>query len=98
MDKKYYVLYLIPSRPDFAQTLTDEERSIMQQHFIYLKRYLDQGVLLVFGPVSDPKGTYGIAIAGVETEEQLRTLMDNDPASRINTYEFYPMRAITSMQ
>lgn len=27
MDKKYFVLYLLPPRPDFAQSMTDEERA-----------------------------------------------------------------------
>jgi hypothetical protein len=43
MNKKYFALKLNPSRPDFAQTMTDEEKSIMQQHAAYWKNYMDQG-------------------------------------------------------
>jgi hypothetical protein len=32
VNKKYFALKLNPSRPDFAQTMTDEEKSIMQQN------------------------------------------------------------------
>ena len=35
MGKQHFVIYLNPSRPDFAQTMTDEERSIIQQHVEY---------------------------------------------------------------
>jgi uncharacterized protein YciI len=97
MDKKHFVIYLIPSRPDFAQTMTDEERNIMLQHVAYWKTYLDQGVMLVFGPVFDPKGGYGLGIVAVDDEKQLLDLIEKDPASRINKYEHYPMRAVTKL-
>jgi hypothetical protein len=95
MDKKYYVLYLIPVRPDFAQTMSDEERKIMQQHIVYWSGYMDKGIMLIFGPVFDPKGAYGLGIVAVDDENQLLTLLGNDPASTINKYEYYPMRAVT---
>ena len=77
------------------QTMTDEERVIMQQHVAYWQEFLNTGVMLVFGPVMDPKGGYGLGIVEVENEEHLRSLIDKDPAAKINTYEFYPMRAVT---
>lgn len=96
MDRKYFVLYLIPPRPDFVQSMSDEERGIMTQHVAYWKEWLDKGVALVFGPVFDPAATYGIGIVAVETEEQLRSIIKNDPATAINKYEYYPMRAVTA--
>ena len=45
---------IIPRRPDFAQTMTDEERSIMQQHVSYWKEYVNMGMVLVYGPVIKP--------------------------------------------
>lgn len=96
MGRKYFVLYLIPQRPDFAQTMSDEERDIMKRHVAYWKEWLDEGIVLVYGPVFDPAGTYGIGIVAVETEEQLQSLMKNDPAGKINKYEYYPMRAVTA--
>jgi len=56
---------------------------------------LDQGSVIVYGPVMDPKGGYGIGVVEVESEEHLRILTSNDPAVKINTYEMFPMRAIT---
>lgn len=94
MDKKYFVLHLIPSRSDFAETMTGDERKIMFQHIGYWKEHMDQGTILVFGPVFDPEGTYGLGIVVVDNEAQLARLIENDPASKINRYEFYPMRAI----
>ena len=94
MEKKYFVMYLRPSRPNFAQTMTPEELNIMQQHVAYWKFYLDNGTLIVYGPVLDPNGTYGIGIVGVENEKELQALIEKDPASKINRYEYFPMRAV----
>jgi uncharacterized protein YciI len=96
MEKRYYFLKLIPKRADFAETMSEEERNIMQQHVSYWKDYLDKGIAVVYGPVLDPKGAYGIGIVGVDNEEQLYSLMENDPAVKINNYEFYPMKAVIS--
>jgi uncharacterized protein YciI len=94
MDKKYFALKLLPRRPDFAQTMTDEERAIMYQHIAYWKVYLDKGVVLVFGPVLDPAGAYGLGIVCVDGEDQVKELIAHDPAATINVYEYYPMRAV----
>ncbi|XZF13943.1 YciI family protein [Chitinophagaceae bacterium MMS25-I14] len=93
--QKHYMLKLVPCRPDFAQTMTPEEQNIMQQHIAYWKPYLEQGTMIVFGPVFDPAGTFGLGVVAVDSEEELNTLIGNDPASKINTYEKYPMRAVT---
>jgi len=87
-------MYLRPNRPDFAQTMTPEEMSIMQQHVAYWKPYLDNGTMIVYGPVFDPEAVYGLGIIGVNSEEELRSLIDKDPAAAINKYEYFPMRAV----
>lgn len=94
MDKKYFAIKLLPNRPDFAQTMTDTERSIMQQHIVYWKEYMEKGIMLVFGPVLDPSGVYGLGIIAVESEDQIPELLNNDPASKINKYEYYQMMAV----
>jgi len=43
----------------------------------------------------DPKGGYGIAIVAVESKERLDQLIADDPANGLNSYEVYPMRAVT---
>ena len=91
--KKYFVLKLNPSRPDFAQTMTQDEKEIMLQHINYWKKYMQEGIMLILGPVLDPKGVYGLGIIAVDTEDQVNELLINDPASKINNYEYYPMLA-----
>jgi len=94
MEKQYYVLHLLPSRPDFATTMTEEERAIMLQHIAFWTELLKQGKVYAFGPVMDPKGIYGLGIVGVDNEQEIKDFIANDPAAKINRYEYYPMRAV----
>jgi uncharacterized protein YciI len=94
MDKKHFALKLIPCRPTFAQDMSPEERAIMQQHVVYWRGLMDKGKVLVFGPVMDPKAVYGLGIIEAESEEEVKDFIANDPATKINTYEYYPMRAV----
>jgi uncharacterized protein YciI len=94
MDKKYFVLYLLPSRPDFAQTMTDEERNIMMKHVAYWTELMNQGKVLAFGPVIDPNEIYGLGIISVQDEQEVKDFTANDPAAKINRYEYFPMKAV----
>ncbi len=35
MNKKYFTLYLLPTRNNFAETMTEQERGIMLKHVAY---------------------------------------------------------------
>lgn len=94
MEKKYFVLHLLPSRPDFAQTMTDDERAIMMKHVAYWTVLMKKGSVVVFGPVFDPKATYGLGVVSVDSLTELQELIANDPAAAINCYEYFPMMAM----
>ena len=94
MNKKHFVLYLIPSRPDFAQTMTDDERSIMGEHVAYWTEKMKEGKVVTFGPVLDPESVYGLGIIAVDDEKEVTSFIENDPAAKINTYEYFPMMAV----
>jgi len=70
MEKKHFMIKFLPRRPDFAKTMTDGEKIIVQQHHAYWKDYMNKGVMLIFGPVFDPKGTFGIGILEVDNEQR----------------------------
>jgi uncharacterized protein len=95
-EKKHFLLKLIPPRPSFQQDMSDDERNIMNHHIIYWRDLMEKGIVLVFGPVSDPKGPYGLGIIEVDSEEQVKIITANDPASQLGKYEVFPMRAVTS--
>jgi len=77
-------------RPDFAQTMTAEERSIMQQHVGYWTDLMNKGKVVIFGPVIDPKQIYGLGIISVDSEQEVKDFIANDPAAKINKYEYFP--------
>ena len=89
---------LLGPRPTFPRDITPDERAMMARHVAYWKEFFKDDSLLVFGPVADPRGAYGIAIIAVPTEADARHRADNDPAILAGTgftYELHPMGAIT---
>ena len=92
--KQHFFLKLNPPRPTFAMDMSDDERAIMLQHVAYWKELTDKGVTVVYGPVMDPKGVYGIGIIAADSAEEVEKLIANDPANGLNQYEYYPMRAV----
>ena len=94
MDKKYFVLHLLPSRTDFAQTMTDDERTIMMKHVAYWTDIMNQGKVLAFGPVLDPRAVYGLGIIVVNDVQEVEEFISNDPAGKINKYEYFAMKAV----
>ena len=94
-DKKNFFLKLNPPRPSFTVDMMEEEKLVMLNHVLYWQPYVDDGTVIVLGPVADPKGGYGIAIVSVNDEEHLNQLVVKDPANGLCSYEIYPMRAVT---
>ncbi|QIZ08965.1 hypothetical protein HFZ78_21550 [Priestia megaterium] len=95
-EKIHFMLKSTPPRTTFHQDMTEDERSIMQQHISYWMDKQNQGIALVFGPVLNPSDPHGLAIIEVENEEQVPKFIAEDPAvvAGIMTTEFYPMKAI----
>jgi uncharacterized protein YciI len=95
----HYFFKLIPPRPTFAMDMSEEERSLMDRHASYWDGLLDKGRALVFGPVFDPKGPYGIAIASAENESSALALSSEDPVIEADVgfaWEVLPMQATTA--
>lgn len=97
-EKKAFFLKLNPPRSSFMFDMSNEERSTMEQHVAYWKKYVDNGTVIVLGPVMDPKSGYGIAVVRVDSEEELQQIIAKDPANGLNSYEVFPMRAVTKQQ
>jgi uncharacterized protein YciI len=76
----YFLLRLIPPRPTFPLDISEDEQAMMQEHFAYWNKILAKRKVIVYGPVMDPKGSYGIAVVDVENEAEARNIAENDPA------------------
>ena len=62
-------------RPTFHLDMTDAEKQVMQQHVAYWTEKGELGIAVVFGPVLDPKGVYGIGIYRVDDLAHMRRLL-----------------------
>jgi uncharacterized protein YndB with AHSA1/START domain len=85
---------LIPPRPDFAFTMSEAERALMGEHAKYLGGKLAEGSVILFGPVADPAGPWGLGILRAEDEAGVKALTDGDPTVRSGLgfrYEILPM-------
>jgi uncharacterized protein len=80
-----FVITLRSPRPNFAFDMTDQERDIMARHGAYWQPLIDSGQMVVFGPVFDGTGTWGLGVVEAEDEDWLRTFAANDPAVTTNT-------------
>jgi hypothetical protein len=87
----YFFVKTQNPRPTFNLDMTPEERSIMQKHVAYWSEKATQGMAIVFGPVMDPKGVYGIGVYQVRDEAEMRHLLEHDPANGLLHYDVLPM-------
>jgi uncharacterized protein YciI len=85
-----YVLSLV--RRDMLENMTPGEEAIIDEHFEYLKRALNDGRLVLAG--RSLGGEIGIVIFHAESEEQAVEFMKNDPSVKkhVMTAELHPFR------
>jgi uncharacterized protein YciI len=91
---KFYVNRLLGPRPTFPMDITEEERALMAEHGQYWRRQMAEGRVVVFGPVLDPKGVWGLGVVRVRDEAELQAITNADPvilADRGFRYESLPM-------
>ncbi|MEG9432782.1 YciI family protein [Terriglobus sp. ADX1] len=90
----FFDLKLTPPRPTFAMDMSDEERAVMMAHRVYMDRYFAEGKVLIFGPVLDPEGAFGMGVMECESVEEVQTIMADDPSVKggLNRLEVHSMR------
>jgi hypothetical protein len=91
---RFFFCRLVPPRPSFALDMRPEELAAMQRHVGYWTALLQRGTALVFGPVADPAGPWGLGVLRVREGESLDTFIGEDPAIQAGIglrYETLPM-------
>lgn len=76
---QYFFCRLVPPRPDFAWTLSEEERALMLRHGAYWREFMARGHVVVVGPVADPAGPWGLGVVRFADEAAARAFTDGDP-------------------
>lgn len=91
---RFFLLRLNPPRTTFPADMTTQEGAVMQQHFGYWAELSRQKTAIVYGPVNDPAGTWGVAVIRVTDEAAAHAIEKNDPAIRAGLgfrYDVLPM-------
>lgn len=91
---KYFLCRLHGPRPTFPMDMTAAEREVMLAHVQYLQGLMAKGAAVVFGPVADPAGVWGLGLLRVKDEAELAALTSNDPTVKSGLgfrYETFPM-------
>jgi uncharacterized protein YciI len=86
-----FLFRLIPPRADFAQTMTPAEQHAMAGHRDYWQQLLHDGQVVVYGPVADPEGVWGMGVLRAVSRAQALDLGHNDPSvvAGVNTFEVF---------
>ena len=80
-----FVFRLKAPRPSFALDMTDEERMIMGRHAAYWQPFIDSGQMVIFGPVLDATGSWGLGVVEADNEDELRAFAAGDPVVTTGT-------------
>ena len=80
-----FVFRLLCPRPNFALDMSAEERDIMARHAAHWQPYIDSGQMVVFGPILDSTGSWGLAVVESNDEQALRSFAEQDPVVTTGT-------------
>ena len=80
-----FVFRLKAPRPTFALDMTDEEREVMGRHAAYWQPRVDSGEMVIFGPVLDSTGTWGLGVIEADDEDEVRSFAQGDPVVTTGT-------------
>ena len=89
-----YVFRLMAPRPTFALDMTDAERQIMDRHAAYWQPLVDAGRMVVFGPVLDGTGSWGLGVVEADDEDEVRQFASGDPVVTTGTADIEVGRMI----
>jgi uncharacterized protein len=94
MTTQHFFVKLTPPRSTFAQDMTPDEVALMKAHAAYTQEQLEAGKVVLYGPVFDARGIFGVGVFAAADEAEVRAIMDRDPTivNGLNTYEVHPMR------
>ena len=86
-----FLFRLVPPRADFAQTMTVEEQQAMTEHIGYWQGLLMKGRVVVYGPVADPEGVWGMGVLRAKDRAEVLAIGERDPSvvAGVNTFEVF---------
>ena len=94
---RQFLLRIEPVRKDFTlQTMTEEERPVLDQHVAYLNGLFTAGKMTLAGQAFDPKGLFGIIIVNAADAQAATDILNGDPAVKSKFFrgEVIPFRVV----
>jgi uncharacterized protein YndB with AHSA1/START domain/uncharacterized protein YciI len=98
-ETQFFLCKLIPPRKSFPFDMSAEEQAMMQEHVVFWTELVADGKALVFGPVLDPEGPWGLGVVVARDEAAAHALGERDPAilsGRGFRYQVIPMPVAVS--
>lgn len=91
MSETLYLFRLLPPRADFSQTMTPDEEQTMSRHTTYWHDLLTEGRVVVYGPVADPEGMWGVGVLRATDRAHALRIGEADPSvmAGVNTFEVF---------
>ena len=88
-----YYLGTVTPRPTFINDITEEEQKIMEEHFQFLKKLMENKMLILAGPILE-EGFFGINILSTNNLVEAENMMKEDPSvkSGIMKLSLHPFR------
>lgn len=80
-----FVFRLMAPRPTFALDMNDDEREIMARHAEHWRPLVEAGQMVIFGPVLDGTGSWGLGVVEADDEEEIRAFAAGDPVVTTGT-------------
>lgn len=99
--ESYFLCRLIPPRTTFPADITTEERELMGQHAMHCRARIAEGGGVVFGPVADPAGAWGLGVVKAKDRADVEAFTAADPvikAGRGFRYEIAPMMSAITLR
>lgn len=80
-----FVIRLTTPRPSFALDMSDEEREIMGRHAAHWQPFIEDGRMVVFGPIVDAQGSWGLGVLEADAEDEIKAHAAEDPVVTTGT-------------
>ncbi|MBU7024579.1 MAG: hypothetical protein HXS40_10480 [Theionarchaea archaeon] len=92
MSAQVFLCLLRLVHPDKFDSMSPQEEEIVEEHFTYLKRALEEGYLILAGPCLD--GAFGVVIFEAASLEEAQQFMRDDPTIKkgLMTGDIHPFR------
>lgn len=80
-----FIVQYKPTRPNFLNTITQEEVESVGEHFNYLKGLFAEGKARLIGRRED--GDFGIAILDLSSLSEAASITNNDPVVKSGVFQ-----------